>query len=79
MAENRKLEVESWKKKNKEQRKVYRDNIKEYKRLYESNSSLQKVKKIDRESKSFKQISNGVDITRDMKNKEIVRYNASKV
>ena len=30
MAENRKLEIESWKKKNKEQRKIYRENIKEW-------------------------------------------------
>lgn len=70
MAENRKLEIESWKKKNKEQRKIYRENIKEWKAL----SKGQTITKVGR-------VNSSVDITRDMKIKEIVdimqsRYDA---
>jgi len=79
MAENRKLEVESWKKKIKEQKKVYRDNIKEYKRL-SSQAVPSEVQKIY-ESPIIVANKHGVDITRDMKIKEIVdimqaRYDA---
>ena len=70
MAENRKLEVETLKKKNKEQKKVYRDNIKEYKRL-SSQAVPSEVQKIAK-SPIILANKHGVDITRDMKVKEIV-------
>ena len=70
MAENRKIEIESWKKKNKEQRKIYRENIKQWKEW----SKGQTITKVGR-------VNSSVDITRDMKIKEIVdimqsRYDA---
>ena len=69
MAENRKIEIESWKKKNKEQRKIYRENIKQWKE-WSKGQTITKVGHV-----------NKVDITRDMKIKEIVdimqsRYDA---
>ena len=69
MAENRKIEIESWKKKNKEQRKIYRENIKQWKE-WSKGQTITKAGHV-----------NKVDITRDMKIKEIVdimqsRYDA---
>ena len=71
MAENRKLEVESWKKKNKEQRKIYRENIKQWKEWSKHQKIPSEVKKIA-ESPIIQANKHGVDITRDMKIKEIV-------
>ena len=57
MAENRKIEIESWKKKNKEQRKIYRENLKILKGGLKSR---------------IKESRQSVNITHDMKVKEIV-------